>query len=169
MSRLIKEVEVHQAFYEALNFGLRDDEDILAGLQAMNSADNEDTCRMGEADDLAAAAEERARLRVANAQHEMDMAKDELKLAHEQRIITKRLHQAFKKREQLEVKLVKDLRLHTKRNRKAVLDWAISMGFGKDILPEAQLMAEGGVRRLLAESRERHESERMSLAEAEAI
>lgn len=167
VGRLIKEREVDQGLWEALNFAMRDDEDLLSALEGLTREDAVESERAAQVDRLAAEAEERARERVASAEHELGMARHEQRLAHEQRMETKRLHTAAKKREETEARIVKDLRLHTSRNRRGVVEWASFKGFEKDMLPELQLMSKGGLRRLM-EARERRHPE-LSAAEAEAI
>jgi hypothetical protein len=170
--RLLKEREVDRDMYEALSFSLRDDEDLLVALDGMLKQDACDVERTAEVDRLAGENEERARSRAAAAEHELSMARHELQLAHQQRITTKKLHAAAKQREEQEARIVKALRLHTSRTRKGVLEWAGAKGFDSEQLPELQLMAAGGLKKLLDAHRRAHPAEQetaMSISEAEAI
>lgn len=178
MARLLKEREVDQELWEALNFSMRDDEDLLEALHDIVQQDVADTERTAEADRLASEAEERARTRAAAAEHELQMARHELTLAHEQRMTTKKVHQAAKKRQESERRIVKSLRLHIHRSRLGIAEWGGFKGFADDQLVELQLMAAGGLKRLVDAHRHRtaaalEASERsdpeMSESEAEAI
>ena len=171
VARLLKEREVDESLYEALNFAMRDDEDLLAELEKMVEQDATDSIAAAEADRLAAEAEEQARQRVIDAERDLAECREAQRVAHENRIATKRVNAAFKRREPVEAKLVKTLRLHLSRNRAGVVEWAGFKGFDREQLPELQLMARGGLKRLV-EAHKRSEShgvELISQAEAEAI
>lgn len=170
--RLIKERQVDQDLYEALSFSMRDDEDLLCALDGIVRQDVADTQHTGELDQLAAEAEERARSRAAAAEHELQMARHELSLAHEQRMATKKVHAAAKVRQEREQRIVKSLRLHTTRTRKGVTEWGGFKGFQDQQLPELQVYAHGGLTRLLNAHKRAHPDEletAMSQSEAEVI
>lgn len=170
--RLIKEREVDQELYEALNFTMRDDEDLLVALQQDLEQDAQEVRRTAELDRLAGEAEERARVRTGNAEHELSMARSDQKVAHEQRVATKRLHAGAKEREEREARVVKALRLHTSRTRKGIVDWANYKGFSDQQLPELRVYAEGGLARLIAAHKRAMPDAgetAMSQSEAEAI
>lgn len=171
MARLLKEREVDQELYEALNFAMRDDEDILAELEKMVEQDATDSIAASEADRLAAEAEEQARQRVVAAERDLSECREALRVAHENRIATKRVNAAFKRREPVEARLVKTLRLHLARNRAGVVEWATFKEFDAEMLPELQLMARGGLKRLIGahKSGQVHDAAQLSQSEAEAI
>jgi len=172
VTRLLKEREVDQSLYEALNFAMRDDEDLLAQLERMVEQDATDSIAAAEADRLAAEAEEQARQRVIDAEHDLAECREAQRVAHENRIATKRVNAAFKRREPIEARLVKTLRAHLSRNRAGVVEWAAFKEFDKEMLPELQLMAQGGLRRLVdAHKRaDAHDDvQTLSRSEAEAI
>jgi hypothetical protein len=162
-----------QEMYESLSFSMRDDEDLLVALDESVKQDVAETEHTAELDRLAGIAEESARRRLSNAEHEVHEARTELKLAHEQRIAAKHVHAAAKTRLDCQVHIVKSLRIHTSRTRKGVVEWATFKGFAEQQLPEAQLMARGGLAAMVAAHRRRmHQDEQgaeMSASEAEAI
>ena len=168
--RLLKEREVDQELYEALSFSMRDDEDLLAALDEMLRQDAADVAQTAEVDRIAGEAEERARQRTAAAEHELQMARGDQRQAHDARISTKHLHAAAKEREEREARVVKALRLHTTRTRRGIVEWAGFKGFDRDQLPELQLLAKGGLKRLVdAHRRALPEASTMSASEAEVI
>lgn len=168
MARLIKEREVDQDLYEALSFTMRDDEDLLAGLEAIVKQDIEDTASTADADRLAGEAEQRARDRAAAAEHELSMARHELALAHEQRIHAKRIHAAAKTRQEHEQRIVKALRIHIRRTRLGISEWAGFKGFSGEQLADLQITSKGGLRRLI-DATQQHGHAELSQSEAEAI
>lgn len=165
--RLLKERDVDQELYEALNFSMRDDEDLLAALDESVRQDVVEMAATAEADHLAGEAEERARTRAAAAEHELSMARHELKLAHDQRIAAKRLHTAVKARQERQQRVVKSLRLHTTRTRRGVVEWAGFKGFADTQLPDLQIMARGGLKRLV--DAHKHATAAAILTEAECL
>jgi hypothetical protein len=170
--RLLKEREVDQELYEALNFSMRDDEDLLGALDDMLKEDAADVAQTAAVDRAASENEERARVRAAAAEHELQMARHELQAAHEQRITTKKLHAGAKQREEREARVVKALRLHTSRTRKGIVEWAGFKGFADQQLPALQLMAKGGLAAMVAAHKRAVPDARdteMSVAEAEVI
>jgi len=171
--RLKKEREVDQDLWEALAFSLKDAEDVLSHLGDMHREAAVATERAAEIDRLAGESEERARERVASAERDLQAAHSELKEAHTQRMATKRLHSDAKVREEKVLKAEKAVRLHVHRSRMAVVDWASAKGFDKDMLPELQLMADGGLHRLIEARRRRlpdaNEIQALSASEVEAI
>lgn len=173
MPRMVKAREVDQALYEALSFAMRDDEDLLASLEQLVEQDASDSLAAEEADRLAADAEARARQRVIAAEQTLHECREEQRIAHEHRLATKRVNASFRKREPIEVSVVKRLRVHMARNRAGVVEWAGFKGFSREIRPELQLFVRGGLKRLV-DARKQHgaegqDVEQLSQAEIEAI
>lgn len=171
MARLLKERAVDQALFEALNFSIRDDEDLLRALEQMVEADASDALAAEEADRIAIENEDAARRSVIEAEAKLQESRAGLRVAHEHRIVTKRINASFKKREPNEARLIKTLRAHLTRNRAGIVEWAALKGFEKDLLPETQLFAKGGLSRLIEAHKngQRDEVANLSVSEAEAI
>lgn len=172
MARLIKEREMDQELYEALNFSMRDDADLLFALSECLVEDVAETKRAAEADRLAAEAEDRARLRTAAAEHELKMARADQQLAHEQRMVSRKGHSAAKQREERKAKIVKALRIHTTRARQGIVEWGGFKGFASEQLDELRVFGHGGLNRMLDAHKRAHADEReteISASEAEAI
>lgn len=171
MPRLLKEREVDQSLYEALSFSIRDDEDLLKELERLVEQDATDMLAAAEADRLAAEAEDQARARVVEAERTLQECRESQKVAHEHRIATKRVHAAYQRRDPIEARMVKTLRLHLSRQRAGVIEWATFKGFDEEMRPELQLFAKGGLDRLVRAHKagQQHEGARLSQSEAEAI
>lgn len=166
--RLLKEREIDQDLWESLNFITKDDDDILVLMSTLVCEAQAATKRDGEVDQEATAREERARAHLTNVEGEAHEAREELKLARQARLGSKHRHSESKAREERLQKYLTTLRTHARRKREGIVEWGIAKGFEKDMLPELQLMARGGLRRLIDASHAHHTVD-LSPAEAEAI
>ena len=172
MSRLLKERDLDQSMWEGSIFSLTDAQTVLQHIEELHQRATENAGNAALVDASAAERETAARAHLVDAEQAVHDARMELKEAHDQRIATKRLHVDAKSTEEQIAKSVKILRIHVRRLREGIVDWAKAKGFGDDMQPELDLISKGGLHRLI-EARKRRmpieDAAQMSISEAEAI